>query len=436
MYARINFYLYAYVPVYMHTYTYSYTYTSLRSYAHIYMPYRNTNVYCIPHIYSLLIDALEQSLKHTPCESLPRDLYRGQIVNQIVCTECHTISQREEPYYDLDILIQDCPDLAYSLRQYTSAELLEGESAYACSKCEVKVTARRSTVLATLPPALTFSCSRFKCDKSTKWERQKITARSAFPLLINMSAFKQGSPYVDKTMPLSSNLSSSEPVESYVRELQSDYMVWLEDTWPAAIDAAEMLLERYGVGVTWEGVCRAHPGDMEEVSSRVSSVESFYRDHRRVATIPPTTTDNTNNNPTTSSSTSSNGNAGPGAESMQQHQEGQQEQQHEAKSKHKHKGEGDADEIYQLFAVIMHRGSAHSGHYFAVSLSTYIAHMHSYYALIVILLLYFITLACYIVYKGQSPRGQLVDPSVRLCSQTSLDKRWHPYLILLISRWL
>ena len=328
-------------------------------------------------LYSLLIDALEQSLKHTPCESLPRDLYRGQIVNQIVCTECHTISQREEPYYDLNILIQDCPDLAYSLRQYTSAELLEGESAYACGECKVKVTARRSTVLATLPPALTFSCSRFKCDKSTKWERQKITARSAFPLLINMSAFKQGSPYVDKTMPLSSNLSSSEPVETFVRELQSDYMVWLEDTWPAAIDAAEMLIDLYGVGVTWEEVCRTHPGDMDEVSSRVSSVESFYRDHRRVATIPPNTTDNTNNNPSSSSSSSSSSNAGTGDEGMQQ------QQQEDVKVKHKGKGEGDADEIYQLFAVIMHRGSAHSGHYFAVRLSTDILHicnhiMHSY----------------------------------------------------------
>ena len=143
----------------------------------------------------------------------------------------------------------------------------------------------------------------------------------------------------------------------------------------------------------------------------MSSVESFYRDHRRVAAIPPITTDtdNTANNNTSSSSSSSSssGNAGTGDEVMQlqHHQEGQQ-QQHGAKSKHKHKGkgEGDADEIYQLFAVIMHRGSAHSGHYFAVSISTYILHIcvhiiRSYlYFSFTLLLLYIILY--YIVYKG------------------------------------
>ena len=250
-----------------------------------------------------------------------------------------------------------------------------------------------------------------------------------------MSAFKQGSPYVDKTMPVTSNLQASEPVESYVRELQSDYMVWLEDTWPAAIDAAEMLLDRYGVGVTWEEVCRTHPGDMEEVFTRVSSVESFYRDHKRVATIPPTTmdTDNTANNNNTSSSSSSNGNAGTGAESMQHHQEGQQEQQHEAKGKHNGKGEGEPDEIYQLFAVIMHRGSAHSGHYFAVSISFYLI-LYIYYIYAHIILSNAITLAYYIVYTGQPPRGQLVDPRIRLCSQTSLDSRRHPYYLIFLIR--
>lgn len=99
----------------------------------------------------LLIDALEKSLKRTSGETLCRSLYEGHCANQIKCLSCHGVSERPEPYYDINLQILDCPDICVSLRRHCAAELLTGDSAYQCDNCRAKRDALRSTVLRTLP---------------------------------------------------------------------------------------------------------------------------------------------------------------------------------------------------------------------------------------------------------------------------------------------
>ena len=127
----------------------------------------------------MLIEALEKSLKHTTGEKLCENLYKGIIVNQIKCLSCETISERSEQFYDLNIQVIGCNDLSSSLRQYCSAEILQNESAYQCDICQGKKKALRSTVVRELPPVLTFSCNRFRIDRSTNWQRQKVTSKSS-----------------------------------------------------------------------------------------------------------------------------------------------------------------------------------------------------------------------------------------------------------------
>jgi hypothetical protein len=52
-------------------------------------------------MFSLLLDALEKSLKHTSGENLCSTLYRGTLINRIRCLVCNTIRDREEDYFDL-----------------------------------------------------------------------------------------------------------------------------------------------------------------------------------------------------------------------------------------------------------------------------------------------------------------------------------------------
>lgn len=99
----------------------------------------------------LLLDALEKSLRRTSGETLCRTLYEGTCVNQIKCLTCLGVSERTEPYYDINLQIVDCADMCVSLRRHCAAELLTGDSAYQCDTCRAKCQALRSTVLRTIP---------------------------------------------------------------------------------------------------------------------------------------------------------------------------------------------------------------------------------------------------------------------------------------------
>jgi hypothetical protein len=138
----------------------------------------------------LLIDALERSLKKTiGGERLCQSLYEGKVINQILCTGCKRISTREESFYDLNLQVTNCENLASALHLYCEKEALENDSAYHCDSCQKKMKAYRNTKLNTLPQILTFSCNRFRIDKSTNWQRVKITSKSEYPLLLNMNHF-------------------------------------------------------------------------------------------------------------------------------------------------------------------------------------------------------------------------------------------------------
>lgn len=254
----------------------------------------------------LLIDALERSLKGTAGEALCQNLYQGYLVYQTKCLECRFTSEREEKFYDLNVQVTGCANLAQALRQYVTAEVMDGDSAYACETCAHRTKALRSTVIRSMPPVLTFSCNRFKCDRTTKWAREKITDRSDFPLLLNMRHFSEGS-----------RCSGTEALDfdqemAMLEELKST-MVWVDDVHTQAQQIAKEIVLTRGTEATLADLT---PEELTGISNAMRSLDNFVG-----------------------------GNASSSA-GMEP-------------------GPGPSDAIYQLFAVIMHRGSAHSGHYFA-----------------------------------------------------------------------
>jgi Ubiquitin carboxyl-terminal hydrolase len=260
----------------------------------------------------LLIEALEKSLKHTSGEHLCEQLYKGLIVNQIKCLNCNNLSQREEHFYDINVQIIGCESLTSSLKQYCAAEVLEGDSAYQCDVCKNKQRALRSTVLRDLPPILTFSCNRFKIDRTTNWQRQKVTSKSAFPLLLDMSRFVEGSPG------FAAEVHDVEKEVEHEKFLRGS-MVWVDDVAARARGLAEMYTDKYGRDVSYKMLSEV---EKDEISRTLRS------------TFSPSSS--------SSSSSSSSISATNGIH-----------------------GGADDNHLYELFAAIMHCGSAHSGHYFA-----------------------------------------------------------------------
>ena len=244
----------------------------------------------------LLIDAMEKSLKGTKGETLCQNLYRGKLCYQTTCSACKTVSEREESFYDLIIQILNCGDLVKSLHEYCKREVLADDSAYDCSVCGRKQTAHRGISLKQLPEVLTFSCVRFRMDRTTNWQREKLFSKHEFPLLLNMDDFVEGG-------------NVYEVADEDVYSL-NDSMLWIRDVVATVDKIVAEILPRYS----------AHTDNNSSTGDQVSLDSLNPEDSNYVA------------------------------EKM------------EAMMARICRGKSST---YQLHAVILHRGSAFSGHYFA-----------------------------------------------------------------------
>ncbi|XP_048580050.1 ubiquitin carboxyl-terminal hydrolase 40 isoform X3 [Nematostella vectensis] len=137
----------------------------------------------------ILFSAIESSLIGTSGEHLIRSLYHGTFVTQVVCQECQTISEREEDFLDLQMVVSGSGSLEQSLKfSYLDAEILSGSNQYRCGHCDKLVDAAKFSRLRALPPVLTFSLLRFTYDIKT-FDRIKDTRKFTFPMLLDMSPF-------------------------------------------------------------------------------------------------------------------------------------------------------------------------------------------------------------------------------------------------------
>jgi hypothetical protein len=283
----------------------------------------------------LLIDALEKSLKHTKGETLCRNIYQGLLSYQTTCLTCHRVSTRSEPYYDLNVQIIGCEDLTKSLRTYCASEVLEGDSAYHCDNCRQKVTAHRRTVINRLPPVLTFSLNRFRIDKSTNWQRQKVTSSSSFPLILDWSPYLGESASVSAPLPVVTDPESVEVAKeaSLLSSLKS-HAIWIDEASTLALEIATTIIGR---SLESNPQLSTAPELVE-----LSLDDRLYIDDRIIG--------NYERNAASTSAVV--------------HQQLQQQNMTEDEEMSCVPSELEC-KTYQLSTVIMHRGSAHSGHYFA-----------------------------------------------------------------------
>ncbi len=114
--------------------------------------------------------------------------------------------------------VTNSSNLAVALHSYCNQEILDGESAYQCDTCQTKQKAYRCTKLQSLPRILTFTCNRFKIDRTTNWQRVKVTAKSEYPLFLNMHHFHHNydlAQYYSRVHQTNTNLNKGiEPFEN------------------------------------------------------------------------------------------------------------------------------------------------------------------------------------------------------------------------------
>ena len=74
----------------------------------------------------VLIDTLETKMKGSPVEGMCEKLFRGQFINYIQCVDVDFKSTRPEYFYDLQLTVENCPNIYASFEKYIESEKLEG----------------------------------------------------------------------------------------------------------------------------------------------------------------------------------------------------------------------------------------------------------------------------------------------------------------------
>lgn len=141
----------------------------------------------VQELLRVLIDNLDEKMKGTELEGNISKMFGGVIKNYIECVNVEFESSREEPYFDLQLVVKNCKNLMESFNKYVEFEMLDGENKYDAEGFG-KQDAKRGAKFMTLPPILMLHLKRFEYD----WERDhayKINDRYEFPVDTNLDAF-------------------------------------------------------------------------------------------------------------------------------------------------------------------------------------------------------------------------------------------------------
>ncbi|XP_068228806.1 LOW QUALITY PROTEIN: ubiquitin carboxyl-terminal hydrolase 24-like [Palaemon carinicauda] len=138
--------------------------------------------------YTRLTEQVDDYLKSKGQESVFARRFEGVYSIQRICQDCPHRYEREEPFLALNLTVTKCHDLQDSLDQFVKGELLEGDNAYYCEKCNQKRTALIRTCVKTLPPVLVIQLKRFGYD----WEASralKFDDYFKFPWALDMGMY-------------------------------------------------------------------------------------------------------------------------------------------------------------------------------------------------------------------------------------------------------
>jgi ubiquitin C-terminal hydrolase len=135
-----------------------------------------------------LLDKLETLTKGTEQEQLLKTFFGGNVAHQIVSKECEHISDRDEPFYTVQVEVKNRRNLYESLAAYIQGDLLDGDNKYKCEKCNKGVDAVKRVCIGSLPNNLVISLKRFEFDMETM-RRFKVTDNFEFPMNLNVKPY-------------------------------------------------------------------------------------------------------------------------------------------------------------------------------------------------------------------------------------------------------
>ena len=142
----------------------------------------------VDEFYNILFDQLEQQILDPEAKHIFKTIYGGQLVQQVKSKECEHISERFEPFSNIQVEIKGKRNLEEGLKAYVEGEVLQGDNKYSCTSCARHVDAVKRACLKEVPDNLIFNLKRFDYD-IISGQRCKINDEFGFPEIIDMAPY-------------------------------------------------------------------------------------------------------------------------------------------------------------------------------------------------------------------------------------------------------
>ncbi|XP_040166058.1 ubiquitin carboxyl-terminal hydrolase 47 [Anopheles arabiensis] len=153
----------------------------------------------IQELCRVMFDALEHKFKRTEEADLINRLYQGHMIDYVRCLECNTEKQREDKFLDIPLPVRpfgstvanECVEDA--LQGFVKPEILNESNQYFCDTCNKKCDAHKGLKFTKFPYILTLHLKRFDFDYQS-FHRIKLNDKVTFPELLNLNHFVSSTP--------------------------------------------------------------------------------------------------------------------------------------------------------------------------------------------------------------------------------------------------
>lgn len=140
---------------------------------------------------SMFLDRLETAIKGTPQAKTIQSHFGGKFAGETICKGCpHSYEQRGEPFLFVGLTIKNKRSIQEGLAALTQGEMLEGDNAYMCAKCDKKVDALKRTSIKDLPRYMILTLKRIEFDFD-RMIRMKVNDYCEFPHELDMLPYTQ-----------------------------------------------------------------------------------------------------------------------------------------------------------------------------------------------------------------------------------------------------
>ena len=138
----------------------------------------------------MFFDRLETAIKGAPQEKTIQAHFGGKLANEMICQGCPHQYERPEPFLSLGVPVKNKKSIMEGLNAFIQGDMLEGDNAYFCAKCDKKVDTLKRQCIKELPRYLIVSLKRFEFDFD-RMIRVKINDYCEFPMELDMFPYTQ-----------------------------------------------------------------------------------------------------------------------------------------------------------------------------------------------------------------------------------------------------